>query len=74
MVNFHVLLHSVASMQEEEDLVHQTKRKETEPAVARAARNFKEGIIKGRSLWQLFFTFARFSKTATSYLAKRVKQ
>ncbi|XP_018442781.1 uncharacterized protein LOC108814666 isoform X2 [Raphanus sativus] len=63
-----------ASMQEEEEVMHQTKRKETEPAVARAARNFKEGIVKGRSLWQLFFTFARFSKTATSYLAKRVKQ
>uniref|UniRef100_A0A0D3EGL5 DUF948 domain-containing protein n=1 Tax=Brassica oleracea var. oleracea TaxID=109376 RepID=A0A0D3EGL5_BRAOL len=62
---------SVASMQE---VMHQTERKETEPVVAKAARNLKEGIVKGRSLWQLFFTITRFSKTAASYFAKRVKQ
>lgn len=52
----------------------QTKRKETEPAVAKAARDLKEGIVKGRSLWQLLFAITRFSKTATSYFANRAKQ
>ncbi|XP_009122103.1 uncharacterized protein LOC103846847 isoform X2 [Brassica rapa] len=60
-----------ASMQE---VMHQTERKETEPVVAKAARNLREGIVKGRSLLQLFFTITRFSKTAASYFAKRVKQ
>ncbi|XP_013715756.1 uncharacterized protein BNAA10G22190D isoform X2 [Brassica napus] len=60
-----------ASMQE---VMHQTERKETEPVVAKAARNLREGIVKGRSLWQLLFTITRFSKTAASYFAKRVKQ
>ncbi|CAF1788317.1 unnamed protein product, partial [Brassica napus] len=64
-------MNPVASMQE---VMHQTKRKETEPVVAKAARNLKEGIVKGRSLWQLYFTITRFSKTAASYFAKRVKQ
>ncbi|VVB13902.1 unnamed protein product [Arabis nemorensis] len=61
----------VASMQE---VMHQTKAEETEPKVAKTARNLKEGIVKGRSLWQLFFTITRFSRMATSYLAKRAKQ
>ncbi|ESQ40938.1 hypothetical protein EUTSA_v10014442mg [Eutrema salsugineum] len=60
-----------ASMQE---VMHQAKTEKTEPRVAKAARNFKEGIVKGRSLWQSFFTITRFSKIATSYLAKRAKQ
>ena len=62
---------SVASMQE---VMHQTEREDTEPVVAKAARNLREGIVKGRSLWQLLFTITRFSKTAASYFAKRVKQ
>ncbi|WZZ22739.1 hypothetical protein YC2023_124126 [Brassica napus] len=64
-------MNPVASMQE---VMHQTERKETEPVVAKAARNLREGIVKGRSLWQLLFTITRFSKTAASYFAKRVKQ
>nr|ACK44526.1 AT5G09995-like protein [Arabidopsis arenosa] len=60
-----------ASMQE---VMHRTKTEETEPMVARKARSLKEGIVKGRSLWQLFSTITRFSKTTTSYLAKRAKQ
>ncbi|KAL0736213.1 hypothetical protein Bca4012_012423 [Brassica carinata] len=65
-------MNPVASMQEE--VMHQTKRNETEPAVTKAARDLKEGIVKGRSLWQLFFAITRFSKTATSYFSNRVKQ
>ncbi|XP_020879073.1 uncharacterized protein LOC9307469 isoform X2 [Arabidopsis lyrata subsp. lyrata] len=60
-----------ASMQE---VMHRTKTEETEPMVARKARSLKEGIVKGRSLWQLLSTITRFSQTATSYLAKRAKQ
>ncbi|KAJ0266003.1 Transmembrane protein [Hirschfeldia incana] len=66
-------MNPVASMQEEE-VMHQTKINETEPVVAKAARNLKERIVKGGSLLQLFFTITRFSKTATSYFAKQVKQ
>lgn len=65
------LTSSVASMQEG---MHQSKTEETEPMVAKSARRLKEGIVKGRSLWQLFFTITRFSKIATSYLGKRAKQ
>ncbi|XP_010491647.1 PREDICTED: uncharacterized protein LOC104769194 isoform X2 [Camelina sativa] len=61
-----------ASMQEV--VIRRTKTEEKEPMVAKKARSFKEGIVKGRSLWQLFFTITRFSKTTTSYLAKRAKQ
>ncbi|CAA7027148.1 unnamed protein product [Microthlaspi erraticum] len=60
-----------ASMQE---VMHQSKTEKTEPMVAKTARRLKEGIVKGRSLWQLFFTITRFSKIATSYLGKRAKQ
>ncbi|KAL1207903.1 hypothetical protein V5N11_029601 [Cardamine amara subsp. amara] len=60
-----------ASMQE---VMYQTKTKEKEPMVAKKARSLKEGIVKGRSLWQLFFTITRFSKIATSYFAKQAKQ
>lgn len=70
MVNS-IFTSSVASVQE---VIHQTKTEETEPMVAKKARSLKEGIIKGRSLWQLFFTITRFSKIATSYLAKGAKQ
>ncbi|XP_010422910.1 PREDICTED: uncharacterized protein LOC104708112 isoform X2 [Camelina sativa] len=61
-----------ASMQEV--VIRQTKTEGKEPMVAKKARSFKEGIVKGRSLWQLFFTITRFSKTTTSYLAKRAKK
>ncbi|KAG7550130.1 hypothetical protein ISN45_Aa06g009460 [Arabidopsis thaliana x Arabidopsis arenosa] len=64
-------MNPVASMQE---VMHRTKTEETEPMVAKKARSLKEGIVKGRSLWQLFSTITRFSKTATSYFAKRAKQ
>ncbi|CAH8281846.1 unnamed protein product [Eruca vesicaria subsp. sativa] len=64
-------MNPVASMQE---VKYQTKRNETEPVVAKTARNLKEGIVKGRSLWQMLFTVTRFYKTARSYFAKRVKQ
>ncbi|CAH2073325.1 unnamed protein product [Thlaspi arvense] len=64
-------MNPVASMQE---VMQQTKTKETEPVIAKTARGLKEGIVKGRSLWQLLFAVTRFSKIATSYLAKRAKQ
>ncbi|CAH8357420.1 unnamed protein product [Eruca vesicaria subsp. sativa] len=60
-----------ASMQE---VMHQTETKGTEPVVAKKARNLKEGIVKGRSLLQLFFTITRFSRIASSYFAKRAKE
>jgi len=70
MVNS-IFTSSVASMQE---VMRQTKTDETEPMLAKQARSFREGIVKGRSLWQLFSTITRFSKITTSYLAKRAKQ
>lgn len=54
--------------------MRQPKTDETEPMLAKQARSFREGIVKGRSLWQLFSTITRFSKITTSYLAKRAKQ
>ncbi|CAN8256758.1 unnamed protein product [Cochlearia groenlandica] len=62
----------VASMQEV--MHHRTETEETEPVVARTARRLKEGIVKGRSLWQMLFAITRFSKIASSYLAKKAKQ
>lgn len=44
-----------------------------DPLLARTARGIKEGIVKGRSLFQLFFTLTRFSKMAFNYFATRAK-
>ncbi|CAL1380135.1 unnamed protein product [Linum trigynum] len=44
------------------------------PAVARTARGLKEGIVKGRSLFQLFLTLTSFTRLALSYFAKRAKK
>ncbi|XP_010519946.1 PREDICTED: LOW QUALITY PROTEIN: uncharacterized protein LOC104799229 [Tarenaya hassleriana] len=56
-----------ASMQEE---MYQNKTQKMEPEIARAARNLRERLVKGRSLWQLMFTLTRFSKIAFGYLTK----
>ena len=54
--------------------MHQTKTSGAEPVVAKTARSLKEGIVKGRSLLQLFFTITRFSKMASRSFAKRAKE
>ncbi|QHO16404.1 hypothetical protein HN51_032120 [Arachis hypogaea] len=41
------------------------------PGVARAARNMREGVVKGRAIMKMFFTLARFSKFALSYIGGR---
>ncbi|XP_010546389.1 PREDICTED: uncharacterized protein LOC104818479 isoform X2 [Tarenaya hassleriana] len=59
------------SMQEAE---YPNTEQKTGPRVARAARNLREGIVKGRSLLKLIFTITRISKMAFSFLTKRSKQ
>ncbi|CAN1324407.1 hypothetical protein LINPERPRIM_LOCUS33084 [Linum perenne] len=48
--------------------------KKEEPGLARSARGLKEGIVKGRSLFQLFLTLASFTRLALGYFAKRAKR
>lgn len=43
------------------------------PAVATTARGIREGIVKGRMVFQMFFTLTRFSKMALNYFATRSK-
>ncbi|CAN1164285.1 hypothetical protein LINPERHAP2_LOCUS25492 [Linum perenne] len=43
--------------------------KKEEPGLARSARGLKEGIVKGRSLFQLFLTLASFTRTLMSSLS-----
>ncbi|KAK6922928.1 hypothetical protein RJ641_011232, partial [Dillenia turbinata] len=43
------------------------------PAVARIARVVREGIVKGRTFLQIFFTVTKFSRMALGYLSKQAK-
>ncbi|KAL3818867.1 hypothetical protein ACJIZ3_004772 [Penstemon smallii] len=43
------------------------------PVVAETARGIREGIVKGRSVLQMFFTFTRFSKMLLNYFTSRAK-
>ncbi|CAL0319646.1 unnamed protein product [Lupinus luteus] len=40
------------------------------PVVATTARGIREGIVKGRSMLQMFFTLTRFSKVALNYITR----
>lgn len=44
------------------------------PALARTARGMREGIVKGRSILQIFFTIIQFSRMAFNYFAKQNKK
>ncbi|KAH0996341.1 hypothetical protein GBA52_020205 [Prunus armeniaca] len=44
------------------------------PVLARTARGIREGIVKGRALWQMFFTITRFSRLALNYITSRNKR
>ncbi|KAL5556472.1 hypothetical protein UlMin_038708 [Ulmus minor] len=44
------------------------------PVMARTARDIREGIVKGRAIWQMFFALTRFSRFALNYLSTRNKQ
>ncbi|KAF8377238.1 hypothetical protein HHK36_030612 [Tetracentron sinense] len=56
-----------ASVQEVANL----KAKTVEPVVARTARGLREGIVKGRSILQIFFTLTQFSRVALNYFSAR---
>ncbi|PON37491.1 Transmembrane protein [Parasponia andersonii] len=58
-----------ASLQE----VTNSKTKAVGPPLASTVRGVREGIVKGRALWQMFFTITRFSRLALDYLANRKK-
>ncbi|KAF7850607.1 hypothetical protein BT93_L5210 [Corymbia citriodora subsp. variegata] len=52
-------------------------RQETEPkgpALARNAKELREGIVKGRSLLQMLLTLTRFSRMALNYFASKAKR
>ncbi|XVF61750.1 hypothetical protein PTKIN_Ptkin08bG0155600 [Pterospermum kingtungense] len=42
------------------------------PALAQTARSIREGIVKGRLIFQIFFTLTRFSRMALNYFASRL--
>ncbi|PRQ48930.1 hypothetical protein RchiOBHm_Chr2g0116241 [Rosa chinensis] len=44
------------------------------PLLATTARSIREGVVKGRALWQMFFTITRFSRLALNFLIRRKKQ
>ncbi|KAI9165956.1 hypothetical protein LWI28_023600 [Acer negundo] len=50
------------------------KTDEGGPVLARTARGIKEGVVKGRMVFQMFFTLTRFSKMALNYFASRAKK
>ncbi|KAL7230828.1 hypothetical protein ACSBR2_009166 [Camellia fascicularis] len=43
------------------------------PVVARTARGMRDAIVKGRAIFQLFFTLTRFSRMAFNYFGSRAK-
>ncbi|XVE86679.1 hypothetical protein DITRI_Ditri18aG0053700 [Diplodiscus trichospermus] len=45
------------------------KTEVTGPALARSARSIREGIVKGRAIFQIFFILTRFSRMALNYFA-----
>ncbi|XP_024023641.1 uncharacterized protein LOC21402984 isoform X1 [Morus notabilis] len=59
-----------ASLQE----VTNSKTEASGPLLATTIRGVKEGIVKGRAIWQMFFSLARFSRFALNYLASRNKR
>ncbi|KAK4585414.1 hypothetical protein RGQ29_022893 [Quercus rubra] len=61
---------SAASVQE----VASPKTETTVPVLARTARGIREGVVKGRSILQIFFTLVRFSRLALNYFTKRAKR
>ncbi|XAR62302.1 hypothetical protein NMG60_11017016 [Bertholletia excelsa] len=58
-----------ATMQE----VVALERKTQAPALARSARSLRDAIIKGRAIFQMFFTLTRFSKMTLNYFSSRAK-
>ncbi|KAJ8765690.1 hypothetical protein K2173_014812 [Erythroxylum novogranatense] len=55
-------------------MVTDPRKEKTEPAVARTARGIREGIVKGRALFQMFLTLGRFSRMTIAFFAKRAKR
>ncbi|XP_022949654.1 uncharacterized protein LOC111452981 isoform X1 [Cucurbita moschata] len=45
-----------------------------EPVLAKRARDIKGGIVKGRSIFQLFLSLTRFSRLALNHFSKRGKK
>lgn len=41
------------------------------PALARKARSMREGIVKGRAIFQMFLTLTGFSRMLLNYFAKK---
>uniref|UniRef100_A0A803QZM7 Transmembrane protein n=1 Tax=Cannabis sativa TaxID=3483 RepID=A0A803QZM7_CANSA len=54
--------------------VTKSKTEAAGPPLAITVRGVREGIVKGRALWQMFFSIARFSRVALNYLANRTKR
>ncbi|KAF7840014.1 uncharacterized protein G2W53_008496 [Senna tora] len=50
--------------------VTRRKAETIEPVVARSARGMREGIVKGRTILQMFFTLTRFSRFALNYITR----
>ncbi|KAM1837415.1 hypothetical protein EV1_019000 [Malus domestica] len=44
------------------------------PVLAKTARGIREGIVKGRALWQMFFALTRFSRLALHFFTNRTKR
>ncbi|TQE09316.1 hypothetical protein C1H46_005052 [Malus baccata] len=44
------------------------------PVLAKTARGIREGIVKGRALWQMFFALTRFSRLALNFFTNRTKR
>ncbi|KAK8465660.1 hypothetical protein PHAVU_009G140000 [Phaseolus vulgaris] len=61
---------SSASLQE---MINSKAEDSNEPAVAKAARGVREGIVKGRAMLQMFFTLTRFSRFALNFISGRRK-
>ncbi|KAL4377694.1 hypothetical protein GQ457_02G016970 [Hibiscus cannabinus] len=61
---------SAASVQ----VVTSQKAEVSRPVLARTARSIREGIVKGRAIFQIFFTLTRFSKIALNYFSSRGKR
>ncbi|KAL4644102.1 hypothetical protein ACB092_02G139700 [Castanea dentata] len=59
-----------ASVQE----VASLKTETTVPVLARTARGIREGVVKGRSILQMFFTLVQFSRLALNYFTNRAKR
>ena len=55
-------------------VVESPKTEVAGPSLARTARSIREGVVKSRALWQMFFNINRFSRLAINYLIRRKKQ